>query len=185
MDARLPANLAGNGGLGGAVAPFGDNPSLTASLQASLSENSGLPLFLRNLVGGPLSRSTSESPQRSPTDSPSSGPHRHNLKYGAAHSAADDDEDEHMMHDDYQAEEFDEECDVMDENEAQDLRVSSKHQSPEARSSSHRAESEPRELHDQRADRNGLVTYKELHDDESRETSSDKTIKHDDAAKDD
>ncbi|RWS15734.1 forkhead box protein P1-like isoform X3 [Dinothrombium tinctorium] len=45
---------------------YGDNPNLNATLQASLSENSTLPPFLRNLVGGPVSRSTSASPQRSP-----------------------------------------------------------------------------------------------------------------------
>ncbi|RWS32035.1 hypothetical protein B4U80_06753 [Leptotrombidium deliense] len=45
---------------------YSDNPNLNATLQASLSENSSLPPFLRNLVGGPVSRSQSASPQRSP-----------------------------------------------------------------------------------------------------------------------
>jgi len=45
---------------------FGLNSSSTGNLQTSLSENSGLAPFLNNLVPGPLSRSTSLSPQRSP-----------------------------------------------------------------------------------------------------------------------
>lgn len=133
-SAALSGAIAGNGhsglgmglGLGASVTPYGDNPSLSASLQASLSENSALPPFLRNLVGGPLSRSTSASPPRSPSDSPSM------MRSKYSHSADEDgaghaNQEYHDNVDD----EYEEDCDL---DEVQDLSVASKHHSPSARS---------------------------------------------------
>ena len=155
---RLAVNMsaAGLNNLSGTVAPFGDNPSLSASLQASLSENSGLPPFLRNLVGNPLSRSTSVSPHEHSNSTSPTLMVRGAAKYQHSSSpttAVDEDE----MRDDYghsrgDDEDYEDDCDLMDE--VQDLRVSSKQQSPESMVNL-RAASSDREP-------NGLVTYKEI-----------------------
>lgn len=154
---RLAGSMVASNGNGntkpGTVTPFGDNPSLSALLQASLSENSALPPFLRNLVSGPLSRSTSASPQQR---SPSLSPTQMRGKY--SHSA---DEEENLMHeqDDY-PEEYEDDCDLMDE--VQDLRVSSKTESPSERSRHCDIRSE---IVNSKAHQNGLVSYKETEDD--------------------
>lgn len=43
---------------------YSDNPNMNANLHTSLSDSGTFPPFLKSIAGGPLSRSTSASPQR-------------------------------------------------------------------------------------------------------------------------
>ena len=169
---RLAVNMsaAGLGNLSGTVAPFGDNPSPSASLQASLSENSGLPPFLRNLVGNPLSRSTSVSPHEHSNSTSPTLMVRGAAKYQHSSSPTTAVDEEDMMRDDYghsrgDDEDYDDDCDLMDE--VQDLRVSSKQQSPESMVNLRTASSD--------REPNGLVTYKEIEsvDDDDHDDATD------------
>lgn len=90
---------------------------------ASLSENSTLPPFLRNLVTGPVSRSTSASPQISP-NSPN------NLKYNnltadeALHRSLMNNLNENGDEEDDYDDEDEDDGEFEEMDEVQDLRVS-------------------------------------------------------------